>query len=76
MGSFDVQIGDCVLIKGEGLKGEAFVGMAVEFEMDKGVMMANIMWFSTQSEISDKKKTKRTDALPVSWVPGGGGRRG
>lgn len=67
MGDFDVRIGDCILIKGEGLKGEAYVGMAVEFELERGEMKANIMWFSTQAEVSDKKKTKRTDALEVCY---------
>ena len=71
MGSFDVQIGDCILIKGEGLKNEAYVGMACEFEEgeDEDDMMCNVMWFSTESEIRSGTK-KRTDFLPVSGVGG------
>lgn len=72
MGSFNIGIGDCVLVKGEGLQGEAYVGMICEFEEEKrledggGVeMMANVMWFSTEFEIKNKEK-KRRDYLPVS----------
>jgi origin recognition complex subunit 1 len=73
MGSFDVQIGDCILIKGEGLKGEAYVGMACEFYSDKDDednMLCNVMWFSTESEIRAGAK-KRTDFLPVRILFGG-----
>jgi origin recognition complex subunit 1 len=71
MGSFNIGIGDCVLIKGEGLQGEAYVGMICEFEEEKmegsgGVeKMANVMWFSTEFEVKNKEK-KRLDHLPVS----------
>lgn len=64
MGSFDVGIGDCVLIKGEGLKSEAYVGMVVEFDDVKKEKMANVMWFSTEGEVRNKTK-RRTDAIPV-----------
>ncbi|KAI5855626.1 P-loop containing nucleoside triphosphate hydrolase protein [Tricharina praecox] len=68
MGSFDVHIGDCLLIKGEGLKGEAYVGMACEFAegsggKEGGVGVCNVNWFSTESEIRRGAK-KRTDSLP------------
>ncbi|KAA8897854.1 origin recognition complex subunit 1 [Sphaerosporella brunnea] len=66
MGTFDVQIGDCILIKGEGLKGEAYVGMACEFypdNEDEENMLCNVQWFSTESEIRPGAK-KRTDFLP------------
>ncbi|KAI5819687.1 P-loop containing nucleoside triphosphate hydrolase protein [Pyronema omphalodes] len=63
MGNFDVAIGDCILIKGEELQGEAYVGMCCEFEENEdGEMMCNVMWFSTAGEIKGKKK--RTDNLP------------
>ncbi|RPB28297.1 origin recognition complex subunit 1 [Terfezia boudieri ATCC MYA-4762] len=59
---FECQIGDCLLIKGEGLSGEAYVGMACEFTEENGEMECNVMWFSTEFEI--KSKNKRTDYLP------------
>ncbi|KAI5846402.1 P-loop containing nucleoside triphosphate hydrolase protein [Morchella snyderi] len=66
-GDFDVRIGDCVFIKGDGLQGEAYVGMACEFEdSDQGTeddMSVNVMWFSTEFEIKNKEK-KRMDFLP------------
>jgi len=65
MGCFDVHVGDCVLIKGEGLKGEAYVGMACEFAHTRDGMVCNVNWFSTESEILQGAK-KRTDFLPVS----------
>jgi origin recognition complex subunit 1 len=68
MGTFDVQIGDCILIKGEGLKGEAYVGMACEFEEGEDEMLCNVMWFSTESEIRPGAK-KRLDSLPVCILP-------
>jgi hypothetical protein len=71
MGTFDVRIGDCILLKGEGLKGEAYVGIACEFREgtgdDQGEMVCNVMWFSTESEIRPGKK-KRADFLPVSLI--------
>ncbi|KAL7273871.1 Origin recognition complex, subunit 1 [Rhizina undulata] len=70
MGHFDVQIGDCVLVKGEGLQGEAYVGMVVEFlDEERGglpgetEMMVNVMWFSTEFEVKNATK-KRMDYLP------------
>ncbi|PWW79954.1 P-loop containing nucleoside triphosphate hydrolase protein [Tuber magnatum] len=70
MGQFNVGIGDCVLIKGEGLQGEAYVGMICEFEEEGGIedgggpeMMANVMWFSTEFEVKNREK-KRMDYLP------------
>lgn len=60
---FECRIGDCLLIKGEGLAGEAYVGMACEFSEEEGEMGCNVMWFSTEFEI--KSKNKRTDYLPV-----------
>jgi origin recognition complex subunit 1 len=68
MGSFDVRIGDCILIKGEGLIGEAYVGMACEFEEVDEEMACNVMWFSTAGEIRSGGK-KRMDYLPVSLPP-------
>lgn len=62
---FECQIGDCLLIKGEGLSGEAYVGMACEFTEEDGEMECNVMWFSTEFEI--KSKNKRTDYLPVCF---------
>ncbi|KAG0138536.1 P-loop containing nucleoside triphosphate hydrolase protein [Tuber indicum] len=70
MGQFNIGIGDCVLVKGEGLQGEAYVGMICEFgeegriEDGGGVeKMANVMWFSTEFEVKNKEK-KRMDYLP------------
>jgi len=66
---FVCQIGDCLLIKGEGLSGEAYVGMACEFTEEDGEMECNVMWFSTEFEI--KSKDKRIDYLPVCFsTPG------
>jgi origin recognition complex subunit 1 len=65
MGSFECRIGDCLLIKGEGLQGEAFVGLACEFMEDKdGDKKCNVMWFSTEFEVKNKKK-KRMDFKEV-----------
>lgn len=75
--AFGVAIGDCVFIKGEGLQGEAYVGMICEFKEEQrredgggggsgGEMMANVMWFSTEFEVKNKEK-KRMDFLPVSF---------
>lgn len=72
MGQFNIGIGDCVLIKGEGLQGEAYVGMICEFDEERGKiedgggveMMVNVMWFSTEFEVKNKEK-KRMDHLPV-----------
>ena len=72
MGAFEAYIGDCVLIKGEGLKGEAYVGMCCEFGYgdgedegeDEAEMKANVMWFSTEAEIREGRR-KRSDYLPV-----------
>lgn len=73
--AFGVAIGDCVFIKGEGLQGEAYVGMICEFSEEQrredgggggGEMMANVMWFSTEFEVKNKEK-KRMDFLPVSF---------
>lgn len=61
---FECRIGDCLLIKGEGLAGEAYVGMACEFMEEDGEKECNVMWFSTEFEI--KSKNKRTDFVPVS----------
>lgn len=62
---FECQVGDCLLIKGEGLSGEAYIGMACEFTEEDGEMECNVMWFSTEFEI--KSKNKRTDYLPVCF---------
>lgn len=62
---FECHVGDCLLIKGEGLNGEAYVGMACEFNEEDGEMGCNVMWFSTEFEI--KSKNKRTDYLPVCF---------
>ncbi|RPA85870.1 P-loop containing nucleoside triphosphate hydrolase protein [Ascobolus immersus RN42] len=63
MGSFECRLGDCLLIKGEGLQGEAFVGLAAEFlESENGEKMCKVMWFSTEFEIKNQKK-KRMDYL-------------
>lgn len=74
MGNFDLGIGDCVFIKGEGLQGEAYVGMICEFEEEErgkedgggAEMVANVMWFSTEFEVKNKEK-KRMDYLPVCF---------
>ena len=62
---FDCRIGDCLLVKGEGLSEEAYVGMACEFTDEDGEMECNVMWFSTEVEI--KNKNKRMDYLPVGF---------
>ncbi|KAI5780541.1 P-loop containing nucleoside triphosphate hydrolase protein [Geopyxis carbonaria] len=63
LGAFEVRIGDCVLIKGEGLQGEAYVGMACEFlQNDDDSKMVNVNWFSTESEVTRRAK-KRMDFL-------------
>lgn len=62
---FDCRIGDCLLIKGEGLSGEAYVGMACEFTDEDSEMQCNVMWFSTGFEV--KNKNKRHDHLPVGF---------
>ncbi|KAF8469042.1 origin recognition complex subunit 1 [Kalaharituber pfeilii] len=59
---FECRIGDCLLVKGEGLAGEAYVGLACEFAEEDGQMECNVMWFSTEFEV--KNKNKRTDYLP------------
>lgn len=72
LGGFEVRAGDCVLIKGEGLKGEAYVGIACEFEDEEDGdddvegMQCRVMWFSTESEVRAGAK-KRRDNLPVRW---------
>ncbi|RPA99258.1 P-loop containing nucleoside triphosphate hydrolase protein [Choiromyces venosus 120613-1] len=71
MGQFNIGIGDCVLIKGEGLQGEAYIGMICEFDEEErkledggGVeMMVNVMSFSTEFEVKNREK-KRVDYLP------------
>lgn len=76
--AFGVSIGDCVFIKGEGLQGEAYVGMICEFQEERrrgeegggAEMMANIMWFSTEFEVKNKEK-KRMDFLPVRIIASG-----
>lgn len=62
---FECRIGDCLLIKGEGLAGEAYVGLATEFLEQDGEKQCNVMWFNTEFEIKNKKK-KRMDFLSVS----------
>lgn len=82
-GQFSIQIGDCLLIKGEGLKGEAYVGMAADFLEDKhGEMMATVIWFSTEGEITSKTKKRMdylenelylnptTDKIPIASING------
>ena len=64
MGSFQCNIGDCVLLKAEGIN-EAWVGLICEFVEDEdNEKAANFMWFSTEKEIRNKQK-KRTDSLNV-----------
>ncbi|RPA98322.1 P-loop containing nucleoside triphosphate hydrolase protein [Choiromyces venosus 120613-1] len=66
--SGDPKVGD---MKGEGLQGEAYIGMICEFDEEErkledggGVeMMANVMWFSTEFEVKNREK-KRVDYLP------------
>lgn len=71
MGSFNVCIGDCVLVAGEELKGEAYVGLVCGFEeQEEGEKMAEVQWFSTEAEISNKTKRRR-NALPVSRLCSG-----
>lgn len=66
MGSFQCEVGDCVLLKAEGTN-EAWIGLICEFEDDEeqNEKVANFMWFSTEREIRNQQK-KRTDCLPVS----------
>lgn len=55
-GKFRCKIGDCVLLKAEGVK-EAWVAMICEFEEDEdGNKAANFMWFSSEREIRNKNK--------------------
>ena len=68
MGTFECQIGDCVLLKAEGA-GEAWIGLICDFQDDEeGEKAANFMWFSTEREIRNKEK-KRRDFLPVRRRP-------
>ncbi len=67
MGNFECKIGDCVMLKAEGV-GEAWIGLICDFQDDEeGEKAANFMWFSTEREIRNKGK-KRRDALPVSGI--------
>ncbi len=64
MGNFECKIGDCVLLKAEGV-GEAWIGLICDFQDDEdGEKAANFMWFSTEREIRNKER-KRKDFLPV-----------
>lgn len=67
-GKFKCMLGDAVLLKAEGV-GEAWIGLICSFQEEEDEdgevkMEANFMWFSTEREITNKKK-KRTDALPL-----------
>ena len=69
MGNFECRIGDCCLLKAEGGQHEAWVGIICAFEENKDDgKQASFMWFSTEREIRNKEK-KRTDFLPVDWLP-------
>ncbi|CRK31312.1 hypothetical protein BN1708_015926 [Verticillium longisporum] len=60
---FRCLVGECVLLKAEGLK-EAWVAIICSFlEREDGEKAAEFMWFSTDKEIITKKK-KRNDFLP------------
>ena len=61
-GKFRCKIGDCVLLKAEGVK-EAWVAIICEFAEDEDEnKVANFMWFSSEKEVRNKNK-KRSDAL-------------
>ena len=67
MGGFRCGLGDCVLLKAEGVR-EAWVGLICRFEEgvgDDDEKLAYIMWFSTEKEIRNKEK-KRMDFMQVS----------
>lgn len=69
-GNFHCSIGDCVLLKAEGYK-EAWVAIICEFHedaMERGEKRANFMWFSSDKEVRNKKRT-RVDALKVRNGP-------
>ncbi|EEY18975.1 origin recognition complex subunit 1 [Verticillium alfalfae VaMs.102] len=60
---FRCLVGECVLLKAEGLK-EAWVAIICSFlDREDGEKAAEFMWFSTDKEIITKKK-KRNDYLP------------
>lgn len=64
MGSFECKIGDTVLLKSPEA-GKAWVGVILHFLEDEDLgKAANFMWYSSESEIQDKHKRKRTDFLP------------
>lgn len=60
---FECYLGDCLLLKAEGHK-VAWVGMVVDFGIIEDELSAQLMWFSTHSEIRNKEK-KRKDHVPV-----------
>lgn len=65
MGRFVCNVGDTVFLKSA--DNHAWVGIICFFwEDDQGDKLANIMWFSSPSEIHNKAK-KRTDFMPV-WL--------
>ena len=69
MGGFRCGLGDCVLLKAEGVR-EAWVGLICSFEESVGdddEKLAYIMWFSTEKEIRNKDK-KRMDAMQVGHL--------
>ncbi|KAJ6259485.1 hypothetical protein Dda_5122 [Drechslerella dactyloides] len=61
-GTFECRVGDIILLKADGKKA-AWVGLAVDFGGQDDDMQANIMWFSTHSEVRNRGK-KRTDHIP------------
>ena len=64
MGSFECKIGDTVLLKSPEA-GKAWVGIILHFlEDEEHGKAANFMWSSSESEITEKHKRKRTDFLP------------
>ena len=65
-GTFECQIGDCLLLKADGQK-SAWVGLAVAFDVREDEKEVLIMWFSAQSEIRNKDR-KRKDFLLVLFL--------
>ena len=65
-----------MLIKEEGLQGEAYVGMVCQFDTeeegkikddDEVEMIATVMWFFTEFEVKNNEN-KHMDCLPVCFL--------
>ncbi|KAI0478662.1 P-loop containing nucleoside triphosphate hydrolase protein [Xylariaceae sp. FL0804] len=63
MGSFEIRVGDCVLLKAEG-SNEAWVAIITHFveSDDDGEKAAEFLWFSSENEIRNGDR-KRSDFL-------------